>query len=54
MYAKHTQTDAVSVKERSAEEEEEGGGGGEEVPGIGQRGGHKDDTIEPEKQVMCV
>lgn len=54
MYAKQTQTDAVSVLDVGAEELEEEAVRAEqqEQPGIGTgKGGHKDDTIEPEKQV---
>ena len=54
MYAKETQTDAVSVRDKVSEDEEEG----EELteptstePSTQFQDMHKDDTIEPEKQV---
>lgn len=57
MYAKQTQTDAVSVKDKASDDEEEGEGPAEpaqqELHGSGFKGAHKDDTIEPEKQVRC-
>ena len=55
MYAKQTQTDAVSVKDKLSEDEEEGEDmeqGSKDLQESGFKRGHKDDTIEPEKQVL--
>lgn len=52
MYAKQTQTDAVSVRDRVSDDEDEGEEPIEQdLHGSGFKGSHKDDTIEPEKQV---
>ena len=55
MYAKETQTDAVSVKDKASDEEEEEEESTQatqqDLQSSGFKGSHKDDTIEPEKQV---
>jgi hypothetical protein len=53
VYAKQTQTDAVSVKDKVSDDEgeEELLEPARDLQGSGFKGAHKDDTIEPEKQV---
>lgn len=53
MYAKQTQTDAVCVKDKVSDDEgeEETAEPSRDLQAAGLKGGHKDDTIEPEKQV---
>ena len=53
MYAKQTQTDAVCVKDKMSDDEgeEESTETSRDLQAAGAKGGHKDDTIEPEKQV---
>ena len=54
MYAKETQTDMslYDVKKEEEEEKEEDNEGEQTtIPVAGLKGGHKDDTIEPERQV---
>lgn len=57
VYAKQTQTDAVHVKEKVSDDEEEGelsqpASGDLQGSGSAFKQSHKDDTIEPEKQVL--
>ncbi len=56
VYAKETQTDAVSVREKASDEEgeEEESEPSRDPLGTGFKGGHHDDTIEPEKHVSTL
>ncbi len=55
MYGKQTQTDVVNIKDKVSDDEDEGDSSREVSSKDSQRSefnSHKDDTIEPEKQVQ--